>query len=205
MTKGRLGAIRGRMGGRRGLALAAAALVTVSLSACGAADDRTTTGTYAGEDGAAAPYLNVGPLVYQVQISRSLNPYETEDSEFLAGMPRSEREVKPGEEWFGVFIQVFNEHNASHVDASNITIYDTEGQVYHPIMPNSTNLYAYRPGRIPGKGVIPAPNTTASYGPTGGALLFYKVPLGAMEDRPLEIKIVSPTNPSESATAELDV
>ncbi|HEY1688614.1 MAG TPA: hypothetical protein VGF95_07085 [Solirubrobacteraceae bacterium] len=201
----RLQAIRGRMSGKRGLTVAAAALAAISLSACGAADNRTTSGTYAGEDGASAPYLNVGPLVYQVQISRSLNPYETEDSQYLAGMPKAERELKPGEEWFGVFMMVFNEHNATHVDASDITIYDTEGQVYHPIVPNSTNLYAYRPGKVAGKGQIPAPDTTASYGPTGGALLYYKIPLEALEDRPLTIKIVSPTDPAEAATAELDV
>lgn len=204
MTRGRLKAVRGRMSGRRGLGLAAAALTAISLSACGNANESWKTGTYAGEDGAAAPYLNVGPLTYQVQISRSLNPWETEDSEYLTGMPKSD-ELKPGEEWLGVFIEVFNEHNASHVDASDITISDTEGQVYDPTMPNSKNLFAYRPGSIAGKGQVPAPDTIASYGPTGGALLYYKIPLEALEDRPLQIKIVSPTNPAESASAELDV
>src|ERR1700744_5757763 len=80
------GALAGRLASarpRRKVALAGAVLAGIAPRACGRADMRETTGTYAGEDGASAPYLNVGKLVYQVQVSRSLNPWETEDSAFL--------------------------------------------------------------------------------------------------------------------------
>jgi hypothetical protein len=191
---------------RRRLALAGAAIAAmVGLSACGNADMRETTGTYAGENGAAAPYLNVGNLVYQVEISRSLNPWEPEDSAFLEGMPDRGKELKQGEEWLGVFLQVYNETKKSQVDASDVTVSDTEGEVYKPIMPNDTNLFAYRPGSVPGKGQIPRPDTAASYNATGGALLIYKIKLEALEDRPLKIKIANPENPSETASAELDL
>lgn len=191
--------------GRKRLALAGAVLTALALSACGSADMRETTGSYSGENGAAAPYLNVGDLVYQVQITRSLNPWETEDSSFLEGIPSAGKGIEAGEEWFGVFMQVYNETKSSHPDASDVTITDTEGQVFHPITPAATNPFAYRAGQVPQKGQVPALDSPASYDSAGGALLIYKINLEALEDRPLTIHIANPENPSETASAELDV
>lgn len=190
---------------RKPAAAAAALLAAISIAACGNANTRETTGTYAGEDGAAAPYLSVGPLLYNVQISRALNPYDTEDSAYLEGLTPAQRELKPGEEWLGVFIRVYNETGKQQPDANEITVSDTEGNVYHPVNPNSYNLYTYRPGMVPEKGDIPLIGSTAYSGPTGGALLLYKIKLESLENRPLTLKVVSPTNPSETASAELDV
>jgi len=68
----------------RKIPLAVLALVAVfALSACGDSHTRVTTGTYAGESGKNAPYLNVGPLVYEVQLSRELNPANIEDAAYL--------------------------------------------------------------------------------------------------------------------------
>jgi hypothetical protein len=44
-----------------------------------------------------------------------------------------------------------------------------------------------------------------SFGPTQGALLLYKIQTVSLDNRPLEFKIVDPTNPAEKASAELDV
>lgn len=194
-----------RLRPRRALALAGAALAAVGLSACGKADMRETSGTYAGENGAAAPYLNVGNLVYQVEISRSLNPWEAEDAAFLVGLPSDGKELKQGEEWLGVFMQVFNETKSPQPAAGEVTISDAEDKVYRPVEPKSTNLFAYRPGTVPAKDMIPAPDTAASYNSTGGALLIYKISLEALEARPLTIHIVNPEDPAEKASAELDV
>ncbi len=82
----------------------------LALSACSDnSHTRVTTGTYAGESGQNAPYLNVGPLIYEVQLSRELNPYDTEDSTYLSGLTPAQRKLSPGEEWFAVFLQVYNE------------------------------------------------------------------------------------------------
>ena len=67
-----------------------AVLAALALGACGDSHTKVTTGTYAGESGANAPYLDVGPLKYQVQLSRQLNPANSEDSGYLAG-PRAGR------------------------------------------------------------------------------------------------------------------
>ncbi len=188
------------------MAAVAALLTGLVVAACGSANVPVTTGTYTGEGGVGAPYLEVGSLVYEVQISRALNPYSAEDSAYLEGVPASERELKPGEEWFGVFIKVWNETKSPHPDVGDITVSDTEGNVYHPITTESTNLYEYRPGVVEPKGEVPQPGSTAYYGPTGGALLLYKIKLESLNNRPLEINIPSPTDPQKVvAKAELDV
>lgn len=185
------------------------ALALASALALGACSDnshtRVTTGTYAGESGQNAPYLNVGPLTYEVQLSRELNPSDTEDSAYLAGLTPAQRRVRPGEEWFAVFLQVYNESSAPHLAATNIAIGDTQGNVYTPIVPPLANEFAYRGGVLGPKARIPALDTVAANGPTQGALLLYKIKVVSLDNRPLELRIVDPLNPAQTASAELDV
>jgi hypothetical protein len=182
-------------------ALLAAAL----LAGCGDSHTRVSTGTYAGEGGKNAPYLNVGSLVYEVQLSRELNPYNSEDAAYLEGLSPAERKLEPGQEWFGVFLQVYNNSNREYTDASSITISDTQENIYSPLALSPLNQFAYRPGPVPAKNQVPTPGTTDDDFGTQGALLLYKIQIASLDNRPLELKIVDPENPSESSSAELDV
>ena len=68
--------------------------------------------------GQNAPYLNVGPLVYEVQLSRELNPANIEDAAYLQGPhARSSARSHPAQEWFAVFMQVYN-HSSTHLPAA---------------------------------------------------------------------------------------
>jgi hypothetical protein len=185
--------------------LALAVFAALVLGACGDSHTRVSTGTYAGESGQNAPYLDVGPLIYEVQISRELNPTNAEDAAYLQGLSTSERTLAPGEEWFAVFVQVYNNSGRALSSASQITISDTQGNTYSPLTPSPINPYAYRAGPVPAKGQLPAPDTTAALGPSQGALLLYRIQSASLDNRPLEIKIVDPTNPAQTASAELDV
>ncbi len=190
----------------KSMLLVLALVAALGLSAC--SDDshtRVTTGTYAGESGQNAPYLNVGPLTYEVQLSRQLNPADTEDASYLTGLTPAQRLLRPGQEWFAVFLQVYNESSAPHPATTNLTISDTERNVYSPIVPAFTNEFAYRGGLLASKGRIPALNTVAANGPTQGALLLFKIKVVSLDNRPLELKIVDALDPSQTASAELDV
>ncbi|HEV2924630.1 MAG TPA: hypothetical protein VGW98_11380 [Solirubrobacteraceae bacterium] len=190
----------------RTFGLAALALLAVLvLGACGSSHTRVTTGTYAGVGGANAPYLNVGPLVYQVQISRQLNPRDTEDAAYLEGLTPAQLQLLPGQEWFAVFLQVYNHTSRSLPAATNLTITDTQNNTYTPIVPNQTNPFAYRAGFVQAGGQLPVPQSVPSFGPTQGALVLYKLQVASLDNRPFEFKIVDPTNPSLTASAELDV
>ncbi len=186
-------------------AVVAAVAATFVLAACGESHTKVTTGTYAGESGANAPYLNVGPLIYEVQLSRELNPYNSEDVGYLQGLSAAQSKLEAGQEWFGVFVQVFNNTDQSHRAAETITISDTQGNTYAPILPSAVNAFAYRGGVVAAKGQLPEPDTTAAAAPTGGLLLLYKIKVLSLDNRPLEIKITNPEALSESASAELDV
>ncbi len=186
--------------------LALMLVFALALSACSDnSHTRVTTGTYAGESGQNAPYLNVGPLIYEVQLSRELNPADTEDASYLAGLTPLQRRLRPGQEWFAVFLQVYNEGSTPHLAATRLTISDTERNTYTPILPAPTNEFAYRGGLLGPKARIPALNTVAADGPTQGALLLYKINLVSLDNRPLELRVVDPLNPALSASAELDV
>jgi hypothetical protein len=187
------------------LALAVAILAALALGACGDSHTRVTTGTYAGASGKNAPYLNVGPLVYEVQISRELNPYNSEDATYLTGLTAAQRALNPGEEWFGVFMQVYNTSSVPHPIATNLTITDTEENTYSPTVPDTTNPFAYRGGELAASSQLPAPNSIAADGPTQGALLLYKIKVISLDNRPLTLKIVDPDDSAQTASAELDV
>jgi hypothetical protein len=182
-----------------------AVFAVLAVSACGDSHTKVTTGTYAGESGANAPYLDVGPLSYEVQLSRQLSPTDSEDSTYLQGLGAQESKLEPGQEWFAVFLQVYNKGSEPLEAANDITIADTQGNTYSPIVPAQTNQFAYRGGTVPGKGQIPEPDTTADSGPTQGALLLFKIQVVSLDNRPLELKIVDPEDPAETASAELDV
>jgi len=190
---------------RKPALLLGALLAAVALGGCGDSHTRVTTGTYAGESGANAPYLDVGPLSYEVQLSRQLNPTNSEDAAYLQGLGAAERKLEAGQEWFAVFLQVYNHTGRPLRAAGAITISDTQANTYTPIVPNETNPFAYRGGEVPARGQIPIPDTIADSGPTQGALLLFKIRVVSLDNRPLELKILDPENPTESASAELDV
>src|SRR5258708_7326736 len=120
----------------------------VVLAGCGESHTKVTTGTYAGESGANAPYLDAGPLKYETQLSRQLNPTNSGDAGYLQGLPPEQQQLTGGEEWFALFVQVYNTGSQPAPAASAITISDTQGNVYTPLQPGATNAYAYRGGTV---------------------------------------------------------
>lgn len=188
------------------LALVILALsATLLLGACGDSHTKVTTGTYAGESGVNAPYLDVGPLVYEVQLSRELNPYDAEDATYLQGLTPAQRKLAPGEEWFGVFIQVYNHTSQTQTATDSLTITDTQENTYIPVVPGGSNPFSYNGGPVQAKSQIPEPNSIAENGPTQGALLLYKIKVISLDNRPLILKIVDQSDESQTASAELDV
>jgi hypothetical protein len=190
---------------RKSALIALVLLAATALAACGQSHSRVSTGTYAGESGANAPYLNVGPLAYEVQLSRELNPFDTEDASYLQGLSPAQRTLAPGQEWFAVFLQVYNNSSQALPAAGDITIADTQGNSYTPILPDQSNQFAYRAGTVQANGRLPILDSIASAGATQGALLLFKIQIVSLDNRPLKLTIVDPTDAAQTASAELDV
>jgi len=102
-------------------------------------------------------------------------------------------------------MQVYNTSNAPHVASTGLTVSDTQNNTYYPIPLGETNLFAYRGGLVPPNSQLPAPGTIAFLDAAQGQLLLYKIQIASLNNRPMQIKIVAPGKPTESASAELDV
>lgn len=186
---------------RRLLILLTLALAVAGLGACGNKEEIVLRGETEGA------YLDVGdpPLKYQVQISRQLNPQDTEDRDYFVGLPDDEAELKGEEVWFAVFMRVQNDRDQRAQAADEFTIEDTQGNEYEPIELSDDNVFAYRPRPLEPKALLPAPDSAAFENTIGGALLLYKIPRGSLENRPLELIIKSPTAPDRPGTVDLDI
>jgi hypothetical protein len=169
------------------LALACVLPVAVGVGACG----RTDHPSSAINDGV---YVQAGPITYQLEISRELNQYSTEDSQYIAGIPPADRRLGPDQIWYGVFLWAKNQTRRPQLTSDNLDIVDTEGNHYYPIPLNRTvNPYAWSAQNLAPGAVEPGPDTTASFGPTQGGLLLFKLPLSVYDNRPLQLEIRGPS------------
>jgi hypothetical protein len=180
-------------------AVVAAAL---AIGACGNKEEAILHGETEGA------YLDLGPLKYQVQISRLLNPASIEDRAYFAGIDASQQNLAAGQEWFAVFVRVENDgEEVGHpARAGDYVITDTQDTKFRPVAMAPDNPFAYRGGGILGaKDVLPAPDSPAGQASIQGALLLYKIPTRNLENRPLELSIRSSDAPGLTATVDLDV
>jgi hypothetical protein len=185
---------------RRVLILSAVALLALPIAACGNKEHETTFGSTEGA------YLNVGDLVYQVQISRQLNPNDNEDKGYLVDVPADQRDLAPDEAWFAVFVIAFNESEKPARSVDEFTITDTEENVYRPLQLGSDNVFAYRSAVVPPAGQNPEKDTAASNNPSvNGSMLLYKVKNEAFNNRPMELKIEGLDGEPHEAAVDLDV
>lgn len=185
---------------RRLAATTAVALAaTTSLAACGSSEPEEPA--HGKTEGI---YVNTGDLKYQVQISRQLTALDFEDRDYLIGLPAGER-LGTGEEWFGVFIRVFNKTDEAHPSASDFKIRDTTGKEYEPVaLDTRINRVAFRPAEVGSGDQIPVPGSLSRENLTQGGLLLFKVTHSSYDSRPLELEITPPEG-GEPATVDLDV
>jgi len=173
----------------------AVAFAALAIAGCGEKSDYTH---FAETEG---PMVDVGPLTYQVQISRFLNPADVEDREYLQGVSVA---APTGDEiWFAVFVRVKNYTDQSQQPSTTFVIKDTEGNEYHPVGIANTNPFAYRANRLPAHQVLPTPNTAAASGPIQGSLILFKLKTDSLQNRPLVLHIQQPGQ--DEATIDLDL
>ena len=183
------------------LLLLTALLAALTLAACGGHKQPTHHG-----EGEGA-YIEAGPLIYQVQMSRQLEPSNVEDREYLEGLPAGEPPLAGDELWFGVWLRVQNATGESHVSASDFTIVDTVGNEYEPVELPESNPFSYQSVSLEGEDgqpVYPNPESAAGTGPIQGSLLLFRLNTSAFANRPIELEIEPPEG-GEPSTVVLDV
>ena len=178
-------------------ALGSALALGLGLSACG---NKESHPIRADSEGV---YVDAGAVSYQVQISRQLNPYNVEDRSYLAGV--SAAQPKPDQEWFGVFLWAKNESHANQTTASQFDIVDTQGTKYYPVPINTqVNPFAWTPQTLKPLGIQPAPDSVASFGPTQGAVLLFKLNTSVYSNRPLTLEIYA-AGQAQPSSVSLDL
>ena len=181
---------------RRLLAVSLAALAVAAGAGCG-----NKQGIVQSADNEGI-YVDVGPLVYQVQISRYLNPADPEDRTYLKGVPTG---VAPGpkETWFAVFMRVQNYTKQPQTPTGDFEITDTQRNLYRPVpLDANANPFAYTTAPLGPGAVLPLADTVAFNSPTQGALLLFKIKIESIQNRPLEMRI---SGANQSAVINLDV
>ncbi len=187
---------------RKTLSCLAALLAATALAACGGVNDQPTT--HADSEGS---YIQAGPLIYQVEMSRELNPHNIEDRQYLAGIPIGTPRPTGSQEWFGVWLRVQNNTDRSHPAASEFRIVDTLGNVYTPIPLASNNVLSYQAAYVQGtngQSVYPDPESAAGAGVINGSMLLFKFNTSVYANRPLELEIVPPGG-GEPSSVVLDL
>jgi hypothetical protein len=170
-------------------------MVTIALGLAGCANKPAQRRS--GDPENFGVYLDAGRVTYQMEISRELNGYSTEDAQYLEGLPAGTTGPTPTQEWFAVFMWAWNQNKQPLRTAplSAFDIVDTQGNMYHPVpIDPHVNPYQWTPQLLQPRETEPAPDTTAFFGPTQGQLLLFKINTTAYANRPLILQIRGPQN-----------
>jgi hypothetical protein len=171
---------------RRLWIIACALGLAIGLAACGQVSQPTSELNN-------GVYVDAGPVTYQLQVSRELNPFAVEDRQYLAGLPAGTSQPTANELWYGVFLWAKNQTEHPQSTAGSFDIVDSNGDRFSPVKLNpEVNGYVWTQQTLLPSGVEPEPNTTASFGPTQGGLLLFKLPTSVYSNRPLTLQILAP-------------
>ena len=183
--------------------IAAVLLAAAALGVAGCGDDEGTAGEAGVEPEREGLALELQGLEYNVFITRQLNLSLPEDKAYYSGPA-----APPGSALYGVFIEVCNKNDdgPARPSADRFRIKDTQGAEFEPVDLPASNQFAYHAAPLPPSQCIPARGSVPQLGPTGGAMLLFRLPQAATENRPLELEIFGarPGDP-EHVTVELDI
>lgn len=170
------------------LPLACSVPLALGIAACGNKQSHPTSPPDANGSASTGFYVDAGPITYQVQISRELNPFSVEDREYVKGA--SATPPRQDEEWFAVFMWAKNQTHSDQTTTDSFDIVDTQGKTYYPVPLNpSVNPYTWTTQTLPPGRTEPQPDSTAYYGPTLGGEVLFKISTTAYANRPLTLEI----------------
>jgi hypothetical protein len=150
-----------------------------------------------GEEGA---FVRAGDAVYQVQLTRRLNPRQRPDDQLLRGQVSAPAD----EEYLAVFLTIRNQGSKPYQPPRDMKIVDTVGNEYLPLDATQSGfgLDFGRPIE-PGEEAPPV-DSAAAEGPVRAAMVLFRVKLESSTDNlPLELEI--PTSEKSGTRIVLDV
>lgn len=178
--------------------LLAAAL---AVTACGSSATRhkapqpyTLSGHEVGSEENDGSYIQAGPITYQLQVSRELNPYSEQDKPYVQGLPHGFQRPNAQELWYGVFLWAKNQHHHPYWTSDKFEVVDTQGNTYYPIdLDPALNPFAWKRALLTKGETYPRPNSIQSNGESQGGLLLFKLNQSAYDNRPLTLYVLNHT------------
>jgi hypothetical protein len=172
-----------------------AALLAAGLlagSGCGTEEERT--------NGVEGELIHAGDAVYQVDLTRLLNPAIRPDDQLLRGQVP----LPPEERYLAVFLTIANEGSEGYRPPRDMSVVDSVGNEYLPLDASQSG-FALEFGReIPPGDEAPPPGSPAAEGPNAAAMVLYRIKLeSATDNLPLELEV--PTGGESTSRIELDV
>lgn len=186
---------------RLGLLLGLVSMVLLSGCAEGG-DDRAFIPGDPAREGIAAELDGVD---YEVFITRELNLLDPEDKQYYRGPP-----APPGSGYYGVFLRAcaLDDLEGEAATSGRIKAVDIRGKEYEPLPLSPENVFAYRQQPLRPGECLPNAASATSFGPTGGAMILFRIPFLDIENRPFELEIEGKSQagrPPRIAAFELDL
>jgi hypothetical protein len=139
--------------------------------------------------GSEGEFINVGDAVYQVQLSRLLNPEQRPDDDYLRG----QAPLTGSENYLGTFLTISNGGKAPYSPPRDMKVVDTQGNQYLPLGTPQASFGLDFGHPIPPDEKAPPPDSPAAAGPEGGALVLFRVKSeSATDNLPLYLEVPVP-------------
>jgi hypothetical protein len=184
--------------------LPALTVVAVAAAGCGVSGaEKAFVPGQSAREGLAVPLDGVD---YEIFITRQLNLADPEDKQYYQG-----RRAPPVSALYGVFLQACAEKGAKGrpMASGRMRVVNIRGKVYRPLPLPGNNVFAYQPGPLRPGECQPNQASATSYGPTGGSLVLFQIPVTDTENRPFELEIEGapspPRKPPKVARFQLDL
>jgi hypothetical protein len=179
--------------------LACALVVACAVAACGSSNVKQATtqpaqlsGHEVGNEINDGSYIQAGPITYQLQVSRELNPYSVQDKPYVQGLPAGFPPPTPNQFWYGVFMWAKNQHHRAYRTSNHFKIVDTQGNTYYPIRLNpALNPFVWQAETLKYEITYPGQDTIQSEGESQGGLLLFKLNDSAYANRPLTLYVLN--------------
>jgi hypothetical protein len=167
------------------------ALIVAFAAGCGT-EEKTS--------GSEGEFIHVGEAVYQVQLTRLLNPEQRPDDDYLRGQPPLTRT----EDYLGTFLTIKNDGKAPYSPPRDMKVVDTQGNEYLPLGTPQASFGLDFGHPIPPADKAPPPDSPAAAGPEGGALVLFRVKSeSATDNLPLYLEV--PSSDGKTSKIRLDI
>jgi hypothetical protein len=155
-----------------------AAMAPLAAAGCGSTEERSS--------GAEGEFVHVDDTLYQVQLTRLLNPRQRPDDVLLTGQPPPARM----ETYLAVFVRIENKGSKPYSPPRDMKVIDTVGNQYLPLDATRSGFGLDFGHPIDPGSQAPPPNSPAAEGPDASSMILFRVRLqSATDNLPLVLEV----------------